>query len=318
MEKKNINLTETEQSIKKSHALLRHVKKEWKLYSFLIIPIAYYIIFKYIPMLGNIIAFRKYKGGSNILGTTWVGFRYFEQFLKDESFWKAFGNTLRLSLSYIAVRFPATLIFALLLNEIKNLTAKKFVQTVSYLPHFISLVVVCGMVKEIVSLNGPINSLIHLFGIDKIAFISLPEWFSTLYITSGVWQALGWGTILYLTAMTNINMELYEASAIDGAGKFKQAWHITIPGIMPTIMTLLILDIGGIMTSTNMQKILLLYNPLTQDKADIIGTYVYRMGIAGGNFSYATAVGLFEGIIGLILVTGANMLSKKFTENSLW
>lgn len=311
-------LTETQVRIKKSHSLLKHVKKEWRLYSFLIIPIAYYIIFKYIPMAGNIIAFRKYKGGSNIFGTTWIGFRYFEQFLQDESFWKAFGNTLRLSISYIAVRFPATLIFALLLNEIKNMAAKKFVQTISYLPHFISLVVVCGMVKEIVSLTGPINSLLALLGLEKIAFISLPNWFSGIYITSGVWQALGWGTILYLTAMTNINMELYEAAAIDGAGKFKQALHITIPGIMPTIMTLLILDIGGIMTSSNMQKILLLYNPLTQDKADIIGTYVYRMGIAGGNFSYATAVGLFEGIIGLILVTSANTLSKKFTESSLW
>lgn len=318
MGKNKTELTETQIRIKKSHSLLKHVKREWRLYSFLIIPIAYYIIFKYIPMAGNIIAFRKYKGGSNIFGTTWVGFRYFEQFLQDESFWKAFANTLRLSISYIVVRFPATLIFALLLNEIKNLTAKKFVQTISYLPHFISLVVVCGMVKEIVSLTGPINGLISSLGLEKIAFISLPEWFSTIYITSGVWQALGWGTILYLTAMTNINMELYEASAIDGAGKFKQAWHITIPGIMPTIMTLLILDIGGIMTATNMQKILLLYNPLTQDKADIIGTYVYRMGIAGGNFSYATAVGLFEGIIGIILVTSANMLSKKFTESSLW
>ncbi|RDY32187.1 ABC transporter permease [Lachnotalea glycerini] len=318
MGKDKVSITESKIKHKKLFSLLRHVKKEWKLYSFLVLPIAYYIIFKYIPMAGNIIAFRKYKGGSNIFGSTWVGLRYFNQFLQDESFWKAFENTLRLSISYIAVRFPATLIFALLLNEIKTLAAKKFVQTVSYLPHFISLVVVCGMVKEIVSLNGPINSLIAGMGFEKMAFISLPECFSTIYISSGVWQALGWGTILYLTAMTNINMELYEASAIDGAGKLKQALHITIPGIMPTIMTLLILDVGGIMTSTNMQKILLLYNPLTQEKADIIGTYVYRMGITGGNFSYATAVGLFEGIIGLILVTSANTLSKKFTESSLW
>jgi putative aldouronate transport system permease protein len=318
MENNKTDMTEAQIKIKKSHSLLKHVKKEWKLYSFLFIPIAYYIIFKYIPMAGNIIAFRKYKGGANIFGTTWVGFRYFNQFLKDESFWKAFANTLRLSISYIAIRFPATLIFALLINEIKTIAAKKVVQTISYLPHFISLVVVCGMVKEMVSLTGPINSLLAAIGLEKISFISLPDWFSTIYITSGVWQALGWGTILYLTAMTNINTELYEAAGIDGAGRFKQALHITIPGIMPTIMTLLILDIGGIMTSTNMQKILLLYNPLTQDKADIIGTYVYRMGITGGNFSYATAVGLFEGIIGLILVTSANMLSKKFTESSLW
>lgn len=152
----------------------------------------------------------------------------------------------------------------------------------------------------------------------KIAFMSEPGWFDAIYILSGVWQALGWGTILYLTAMTGINTELYEAAEMDGAGKLQQVLHVTIPGILPTIMTLLIMDIGGIVTSSNMQKILLLYNPLNQERADIIGTLVYRMGITGGNFSYAAAVGLFEGVIGLILVSTANFLSKKFTETSLW
>lgn len=299
-------------------SLLRHVKKEWKLYSFLLIPIAYYVIFKYIPMLGNLIAFRRYKGGSNIFGEYWVGFRYFEQFMGDESFWAAFRNTLRLSIGYLCVRFPATLIFALLINEIRKVKWKKTVQTITYLPHFISLVVVCGMVKEVLALNGPINNLLHNLGLEKISFMSEPKWFDSVYIISGVWQALGWGTILYLTAMTNINTELYEAAAIDGSNRFKQALHVTIPGIMPTIMTLLIMDIGSIVTAGNMQKILLLYNPLTQGRADIIGTYVYRMGISGGNFSYATAVGLFEGLIGVILVTTANFISKKTTETSLW
>lgn len=296
----------------------RHVKKEWKLYSFLVIPILYYVLFKYVPVLGNIIAFRRYKGGPNILGQSWVGFRYFEQFLTDPSFWNAFWNTLRLSIGYLMVRFPATLIFALLINEISKTAWKRTVQTVSYLPHFISLVVVCGMVKELLGSNGPINSLIAALGFEKIAFMSQPGWFDSIYIGSGIWQALGWGTILYLTAMTGINTELYEAAAIDGAGKFKQVLHVTIPGILPTIMTLLIMDIGGIVTSSNMQKILLLYNPLNQEKADIIGTLVYRMGIAGGNFSYAAAVGLFEALIGLVLVTSANYLSKKFTQTSLW
>ncbi|WP_230397923.1 ABC transporter permease [Novisyntrophococcus fermenticellae] len=299
-------------------SLLHHVKKEWKLYSFLVLPILYYVVFKYVPVLGNIIAFRKYKGGSNILGEEWVGFRYFRQFLTDPSFWKAFGNTLRLSIGYLLVRFPATLIFALLINEIRKTAWKRTVQTVSYLPHFISLVVVCGMVKELLAGNGPVNALLQALGMEKIAFMSEPGWFDAVYIISGVWQALGWGTILYLTAMTNINTELYEASAIDGAGRFKQAIHVTIPGILPTIMTLLIMDIGGIVTSNNMQKILLLYNPLTQERADIIGTLVYRMGISGGNFSYASAVGLFEAVIGLILVTSANFLSRKLTETSLW
>lgn len=298
--------------------LLHHVKKEWKLYTFLIIPILYYIIFKYVPVIGNIIAFRRYKGGPNILGEDWVGLRYFKQFLTDSNFWRAFWNTLRLSIGYLLVRFPATLIFALLINEVKNKMWKKTVQTVSYLPHFISLVVVCGMVKELLSSTGPINALLVKLGVEKIAFMSELGWFDIVYIGSGIWQALGWGTILYLTAMTNINTELYEAAAIDGAGKFKQAIHVTIPGILPTIMTLLIMDIGNIITASNMQKILLLYNPLTQSRADIIDTLVYRMGIAGGNFSYASAVGLFSAVIGLVLVTTSNYLSKKFTETSLW
>ena len=302
----------------KKDSLLHHVKKEWKLYSFMLIPILYYIIFKYIPVFGNLIAFRRYRGGPNIFGDYWVGFRYFEQFLSDPEFWQAFWNTLRLSIGYLLVRFPATLIFALLLNEIRRKHWKKTVQTISYLPHFISLVVLCGMVKELLASNGPINQLIAALGGEKIAFMAEPAWFDAIYILSGVWQALGWGTILYLTAMTGINTELYEAAEMDGAGKFKQALHVTIPGILPTIMTLLIMDIGGIVTSGNMQKILLLYNPMTQSKADIIGTLVYRMGITNGSFSYAAAVGLFEGVIGLILVSTANFLSKKFTETSLW
>lgn len=298
-------------------SLLRHIRKEWMIYSFLIIPVIYFIIFKYVPMFGNVIAFRKYTGGSNIFGEKWVGLKYFRQFFKDGSFWRAFRNTLTLSLSYLAVRFPATLIFALLLNEIVNTKAKKFVQTVSYLPHFISMVIIAGMVKEVVSLNGPINNILAFFGMERISFIQEAKWFPTIYITSGIWQALGWGTILYLAAMTNINTELYEAAEIDGANHFKQVIHVTIPGIMPTIVTLLILDIGGIMGS-NFEKIMLLYLPATYEKADVIATYVYRMGITGGNFSYATAVGLFEGIIGLVLVLSANIISRKLTDTSLW
>jgi putative aldouronate transport system permease protein len=297
--------------------LWRHVRKEWKLYSFLIIPLIYFIIFKYAPMIGNVIAFRKYRGGPNFLGSEWVGFQYFRMFMKDPTFWRAFYNNLFLSISYLVVRFPLTLIFALLINEIRRLKLKKFVQTVSYLPHFISMVILAGMVKEMLSASGPINALLGHLGIEPIAFISLPQWFSSIYVTSGMWQGLGWGTILYLAAMTGINTELYEAARIDGASRIRLAWHVTIPGILPTIMTLLVLDIGGIMGS-NFEKILLLYNPLTYETADVISTYVYRMGITNANFSYATAVGLFEGVIGLILVTIANTISKKTTKSSLW
>jgi len=298
-------------------SLWRHVRKEWKLYSFLVIPVLYFLIFKYAPMLGNVIAFRKYRGGPNLFGTEWVGLTYFKMFMKDPAFWRAFKNDLVLSTTYLLFRFPLTLGFALLLNEIVRIGLKKFVQTVSYLPHFISMVIVAGMVKEMVSLNGPINTLLANLGLEKIPFISVPEWFPTLYVASGIWQGLGWGTILYLAAMTGINTELYEAARIDGANRFRLAWHVTIPGILPTIMTLLILDIGGILGS-NFEKILLLYNPLTYETADVISTYVYRIGITGGNFSYATAVGLFEGVIGLILVTIANQVSKKTTKSSLW
>lgn len=178
---------------KNEHSLLRHIKKEWRLYSLMVLPILYYIVFKYVPVIGNIIAFRRYKGGPNILGEYWVGFRYFEQFLKDPQFWQAFWNTLRLSIEYLLVRFPVTLIFALLLNELRKKWWKKSVQTISYLPHFISLVVVCGMVKELLAAGGPINQLIQSLGGDKIAFMSEPGWFDAIYILSGVWQALGWG-----------------------------------------------------------------------------------------------------------------------------
>lgn len=295
----------------------KHLKKEWMLYSFLIIPVIYYIIFKYIPMFGNVIAFRKYSGGPNIFGQKWVGLRYFKQFFKDPAFWNAFRNTLTLSITYLLFRFPITLTFALLLNEIRNLKWKKFVQTVSYLPHFISMVIIAGMIKEVVSLTGPINTIIASLGGEKISFIQEASWFPPIYIISGIWQGLGWGTILYLAAMTGINMELYEAAKVDGANRFQQAIHVTIPGIMPTIVTLLILDIGGIMGS-NFEKIILLYLPSTYETADVISTLVYRMGITGGNFSYATAVGLFEGVVGLILVVTANMVSRKVTEASLW
>lgn len=302
---------------KSSLSIKKELKRNWRLYTFLILPIVYYIVFKYIPMIGNVIAFRKYIPGGSVLGTKFVGLRYFKQFIGDPKFWEVFRNTMVLSISYLLVRFPITIIFAIMLNEIRNLKWKKLVQTVSYLPHFISMVILAGMIKEIVSLTGPLNALITAFGGEAQSWIMKAEAFPTIYVTSGIWQGLGWGAILYLAAMTNINAELYEAATIDGANRFKQIIHVLIPGILPTIVTLLILDIGGIM-GVNFEKVLLLYNPVTYSTSDVIGTYVYRMGINSANFSYATAVGLFEGIIGMLLVTAANAFSKKITDNSLW
>lgn len=304
---------------KKSFNMSRHLGLYWQIYLMLLVPVAYYIVFRYVPMFGNIIAFRKYRAGGNIFGSEWSGFKYFEQFTRDKTFWRAFKNTLTLNITYLVFRFPLTLIFALLINEIRNLHWKKFVQTVSYLPHFISMVIVCGIIKELTATSGPINSLIEFFGGSRIQFLAVAKYFSGIFTISGLWQGLGWGTILYLAAMANINPNLYEAAAVDGAGHFQRVWHITIPSILPTITTLLILDIGGLVGSGGaFEKVFLLYNPMIYSTADIVSTYVYRMGIGSGNYSYATAVGLFEGLINLVLLSIANFASRKLTDSSLF
>ena len=269
-------------------------------------------------MVGNIIAFRRYRAGSSIFGDEWSGLKYFNQFIKDTNFWRAFRNTLALNIKYLVISFPITIVFAVLLNEIKNVHYKKLVQTISYLPHFISMVIVAGMIRELVSTSGPINSLIVSMGGEPIQFISLPQWFTTIFVTSGIWQGLGWGTILYLAAMSGINPELYEAASLDGANRLKQIWHVTLPGILPTIMTLLILNIGSLCGSAAFEKVFLLYQPTTYETADIIATYVYRMGLGSGNYSYATAVGLFQGLINIVLLTAANIFSKKTTGSGLY
>lgn len=313
----------SEISHSESKPLLRKKKrftlflKDWQLYSLVLLPVIYLIIFKYIPMFGNVIAFRRFIPGGSIFGEEWVGFYYFEMFLSDPTFYKVFTNTLVLAFLLLVITFPAPIIFALLLNEVKNHLFKRFVQTASYLPHFFSVVVVAGMVYELLALNGPVNSLIANLGLDKINFMQLPEWFRTIFVSVDLWQGLGWGAILYLAALTGINDELYEAAKIDGANRWKQTIHITIPGILPTIVVLLILNIGNFL-QIGFEKVLLLYNPLTYETADIIATYVYRVGLQSGSFSYGTAIGLFESIVGLILVFGANYVSRRITDNSLW
>ncbi|MGP4041437.1 ABC transporter permease [Gracilibacillus sp. D59] len=293
------------------------IKKDWQLYSLILLPVMYLIIFKYGPMFGNIIAFRRFIPGGSIIGEEWVGLQYFQMFLNDPTFYKVFANTFILAFLLLVITFPAPIIFALLLNELKNQLFKRFVQTASYLPHFFSVVVVAGMVFEVLALNGPVNSLLASWGFEKISFMQLPEWFRTIFVGVDLWQTLGWGAILYLAALTGINEELYEAARIDGANRWKQTIHITLPGILPTIVVLLILNIGNFL-QIGFEKVLLLYNPLTYETADVIATYVYRVGLQSGSFSYGTAIGLFESVIGLILVLGANYLSKRITDNSLW
>ncbi|MCD7929122.1 MAG: ABC transporter permease subunit [Clostridiales bacterium] len=296
----------------------KHISEYWMLYLMMLIPLLYYVVFRYVPMLGNIIAFRRYRAGSSIFGDEWSGLKYFQQFIADQNFWRAFRNTLLLNFKYLLVSFPITLIFALLLNEVRNVRWKKFVQTVSYLPHFISMVIMAGMIRELLSTSGPINSLIVSLGGTAINFMSLPEWFTTIFVVSGVWQGIGWGSILYLAAMSGINPELYEAASLDGANKFQQCLHVTIPGILPTVSTLLVLNIGSLCGSAAFEKVFLLYTSTTYETADIIATYVYRMGIGSGNYSYATAISLFQGLINLVLLTAANQASKRLTGSGLW
>lgn len=296
---------------------LRFIKKDWQLYSLLVLPILYLIIFKYGPMAGNIIAFRKFVPGGSIFGDEWVGLHYINMFINDPTFLKVFKNTLVLSGLTLLITFPAPIIFALLLNELKSMKFKRFIQTASYLPHFFSVVIVSGMILELVAVNGSLNNIVEFFTGERISFIQKPEWFRTIYIGSEIWQGLGWGAILYLAALTGINDELYEAAKIDGANRWRQTIHITIPGILPTIITLLILNIGNLL-AVGFEKILLIYNPLNYKTSDVIATYVFRVGIESSNFSYATAIGLFEGIVGVILVFSANYISRRLTDNSLW
>ncbi|MBA4493478.1 ABC transporter permease [Paenactinomyces guangxiensis] len=301
----------------KKTLVFKTIKKDWQLYSLLVLPIIYLVVFKYIPMIGNMIAFRRFIPGGNIFGEEWVGLHYFKMFIEDPTFWQVFKNTLILSSLTLLFVFPAPIIIALLLNEVKSKKFKKFVQTTSYLPHFLSIVIISGMILQLTSTTGAINELIQFFGGEPIIFMQDPSWFRPVYIASEVWQTMGWGAILYLAALTNIDESLYEAAKIDGANRWKQTIHITIPGILPTIITLLILNIGNLL-AVGFEKILLIYNPLNYETSDVISTYLYRVGLQSSNFSYATAIGLFEAVIGLILVFSANYLSKKFTDNGLW
>lgn len=295
------------------------MKRYWQLYAMMALPILYFIIFKYIPMFGNILAFRRYRPAMGPFGVSWVGLRYFQRFMQDPAFWRAFRNTLIISLENLAVNFPIPIIFAILLNEIRSVKFKKLVQTVSYMPRFISTVVVIAILKEILSpSSGLLNNFLHsVFGMEKIYFMNEPQYFRILYIFTDTWQFTGWTAIIYLAAITGINPDLYEAAEIDGASRLQRIRYITIPSIMPTIMVMLILNVGR-MLSLGFEKVLLMFTPSNSQLSDIIDTLVYRVGLANQNYSYATAIGLFSGIIGIILVSSSNALSKKLTGDGIY
>lgn len=296
-----------------------HFKRYWQLYAMMALPLVYLIIFKYMPMFGNILAFRRYRPGLGPFGTEWVGFRYFELFMKDPAFWRAFRNTLTISLLNLVVNFPLPIIFALLLNELRFHRFKKLVQTVSYMPRFVSIIVVIAILGELLS---PSSGLINIFiqnitGRPPVYYINEPEYFRLIYVLTEAWQFTGWKAIIYLAAITNIPSEMYEAARIDGASRVQQIFFITIPSILPTIMIMLILNIGRLL-NLGFEKVLLLYTPNNSEVSDIISTLVYRTGLANQNYSYATAIGLFSSVIGAFLIISANFISRKTTGESLY
>ncbi|WP_406496052.1 ABC transporter permease subunit [Streptomyces sp. NBC_01604] len=295
----------------------RTLRRDWQLYSLAVLPLLFFLVFRYLPMIGNVIAFRRFEPGGSIFGEQWVGLRYVRMFLTDPTFWQVFRNTLWLGGLTLVFCFPIPIVLALLLNEVRRRSLKRFVQSVSYLPHFLSIVIVAGITMQMLATDGPVNHALGWFGYEPIRFIQEPEWFRTIYVGSEIWQTAGWGTILYLAALTTIHEDLYEAARIDGANRWQQIWHVTLPGIRPTMITLLILNIGTFM-AVGFEKVLLLYNPLTYPKADVISTYVYRTGVESNSFSYAAAIGLFEAVIGLVLIFSANQLSRRTVGTSLW
>ncbi|MEA4890706.1 MAG: ABC transporter permease subunit [Clostridiaceae bacterium] len=279
--------------------------------------ILWYILFCYGPMYGLIISFMDFQPFKGIAKSNWVGFLWFEQFFDSQFFWRLIRNTLLLNLYNIIFSFPVPIILALFLNEIRWPWYKKAAQTIVYLPHFISTVVIVGILVNFVTPAGIVNSVINFFTGNTINFMIKPEWFRTLYVVSGIWQSAGWGSIIYLAALSGVDPSLNEAASVDGASKIQQILHISIPCILPTIIIMLILNLGSIL-SIGYEKIILMYNTSTYETADVINTYVYRRGIINGEYSFGTAVGLFQSVINFVFIVAANRFSRKISEVSLW
>jgi len=268
-------------------------------------------------MYGLIIAFQDYRANLGIMGSKWVGLRNFKTFFNDPYFFRLLRNTLSISVLSIVFSFPAPIILAILLNEVKNTVFKRTVQTITYMPYFISMVVICSLIRNYASSEGLFSQIAFLFGGTGRNYLMYPRYFYPIYIISGIWETIGWNSIIYLAALTGIDPEQYEAAIIDGAGRFRRIWSITLPNLLPIIMVLFILRMGGLL-NVGFEKIILLYNANTYQVADVISTFVYRRGIQEAAYSYATAVGLFNSLVNIVFLVTANTLSRKFTDSSLF
>ena len=297
------------------------IRKDWirnKTLYFLMIPvIIFYLLFCYKPMYGALIAFKDYTPALGFTKSPWVGLQNFTRFFDSVYFGRLLRNTILLSFYNLLFGFPAPIILALMLNEVRCSKFKNLTQTITYLPHFISMIVVAGMITNFCMTTGLINDIIVFFGGTASPLLQNPKFYRTIYVVSSIWQQIGWGSIIYLSALAGVDSQLYEAAAIDGAGKFQQLMHVTLPGISPTIVIMFVMKIGQLM-SMGYEKTILLYNPSTYETADIIASYVYRVGLLEQDWSYSTAIGLFNSVINLVLIVMANRISKRLTETSLW
>lgn len=296
---------------------LREMKRHGGLYLIALPVVAYYVIFHYVPMYGAQIAFKDFAPSTGIAGSPWVGFKHFESFFGSIYFTRVLRNTLTISLTSLVFGFPAPIILALLINELRGKRFSRTVQLVTYMPHFISIVVVCGMILEFTSRQGLISVMLASIGIPAKTMLNDARLFVPIYVISGIWQGVGWGSIIYLAALTGIDPELYQAASIDGAGRWKQTLHVTVPCLLPTIIVLFILRTGNIL-GVGAEKVILLYNPSIYETADVISSYVYRRGLLNADWSFSSAVGLFNSVVNFILVASVNWLSRRTSDTSLW
>lgn len=298
--------------------LMLYMKRNWQLYLLLVPVVAYFIIFHYVPMYGLQIAFKNYSVRLGFWNSRWVGLKHFERFFRSYYSLKVISNTILISLYSLLVGMPIPILLALSMNEVRFRPFKRVVQTVTYAPYFISTVVMCSMIFLFLSpTNGVINRLIMAFGGESIYFMGKPRMFKTIYVLTSVWQHAGWNSIIYMAALSGIDPQLHEAATIDGAGRFKRIWHINLPGILPTVVIMLILNCGSIM-SVGFEKIFLLQNDLNRSSSEVISTLVYQQGLIQNDFSYSTAVSLFNSVVNCVLLITVNQIAKKISETSLW
>lgn len=298
--------------------LAKNIRKNWILYVMILPVVIYYITFAYAPMYGVQLAFKNYKIKLGIMGSPWVGLDHFKRFFNSYNFSLLLKNTLGISIYSLLVGFPIPIIFALLLNYIKNQYLKKTVQMVSYAPYFISTVVICGMLSIFMNPDtGVFNAILKALGMKPVDFLSKPQWFKSIYVWSGVWQGMGWSSIIYISALSGVDYEMHEAAIVDGATKVQRILHIDLPSIKPTIVMMLILQLGSLM-NVGFEKVFLLQNTLNKQAASVISTYVYEVGLINSDYGYSTAIGLFNSVINMILLVGANWFCKKFADESLF